>query len=70
MQNIFKTIIRNNYSSLLHGLSLGLGLNYAIRNEKYIHIPLCFLIPTVYVGYNIYEIASNTLLRIEHDNKP
>lgn len=32
----------------------GLGLAYAISNEKYIHTPLIVVIPSIYVGYQGY----------------
>ena len=32
----------------------GLGLAYAVSNEKYAHIPLIVVIPSVYTGYQVY----------------
>ncbi len=32
----------------------GIGLAYAISNEKYAHVPLIVLMPSVYTGYQAY----------------
>ncbi len=32
----------------------GLGLAYAISNDKYHHIPLTVIFPSVYIGYQAY----------------
>jgi hypothetical protein len=32
----------------------GLGLAYAVSNEKYAHIPLIVVVPSVYTGYQAY----------------
>jgi hypothetical protein len=30
---------------------LGIGLAYAIEKKEYLHIPLVFVFPSIYVGY-------------------
>jgi hypothetical protein len=34
---------------------LGAGLCYAIENEKYLHLPLVVLFPSIYAGYQSYN---------------
>jgi len=36
-------------------LLLGAGLCYIIKIEKYSHIPLVIVAPTIYAGYNLYN---------------
>jgi hypothetical protein len=40
---------------------LGIGLAHAIQNELYIHIPIIFLTPSVYAGYNAYNNKDNII---------
>lgn len=44
--------IANNTSQLF---LLGGGLCYVIEEKKYTHIPVVFLFPSIYCGYNIYK---------------
>ena len=34
---------------------LGGGLAYAVQQEKYYHIPIVFLVPSVYAGYQAFN---------------
>ena len=34
---------------------LGAGFCYAISEEKYHHLPVAFLIPSAYAGYQMYK---------------
>ena len=42
-------------SATFHNLLLGAGICYTIQSEKYIHIPLVILSPSIYAGYNCYK---------------
>ena len=41
--------------SSINGLLIGAGICYTIQSEKYIHIPLVILFPSVYTGYHSYK---------------
>lgn len=47
-----KNIITNTAGSMFF---LGGGLCYALEEKKYIHIPVVFLFPSIYCGYNMYK---------------
>ena len=49
---IHTRILTNNY---IHQLLLGAGISYSIQNEKYLHIPLIILSPSIYAGYHCYK---------------
>ena len=34
---------------------LGGGLAYAVQEKKYYHIPIVFLVPSVYAGYQAFN---------------
>lgn len=34
---------------------MGMSLAYAYEKEKYLHLPIIFLFPSVYAGYHIYK---------------
>jgi hypothetical protein len=34
---------------------LGAGLSYAIEKKFYIHIPIIFIMPSVYAGYHMFK---------------
>jgi hypothetical protein len=36
-------------------IMVGAGLAYAVQNELYLHLPLIFLTPSIYVGYHLYN---------------
>jgi hypothetical protein len=36
-------------------LLLGAGTCYAIQREKYWHLPIVFVIPSIYAGYQAYK---------------
>jgi hypothetical protein len=42
-------------NSSINGLLIGAGICYTIQSEKYIHIPLVILFPSVYSGYHSYK---------------
>ena len=39
----------------IRNILLGAGMSYAINKEKYTHIPIIFLAPSIYAGYHLYE---------------
>ena len=42
-------------SGTVQNFFLGSGLCYAIQNEKYWDLPLLFLFPGIYAGYNTFK---------------
>lgn len=40
---------------------LGSGLCYAIQNERYLHVPLVVLFPSIYAGYHSYQNKEHIL---------
>jgi hypothetical protein len=40
-------------------LFAGASLCYAIKNEKYLQVPLTILFPSVYAGYHLYKNKDN-----------
>lgn len=51
--------------SPIHGLILGSSLCFAIDRKNYSHIPVIFIAPSIYCGYQLYnnkkELASEGL---------
>lgn len=43
------------YYSPIRSLLLGAGFAYAINEEKYHHVPLTLVFPSVYAGYQSYK---------------
>ncbi len=39
----------------LRNILLGAGLAYAAQKEKYWHLPIAFVVPSVYAGYHAYK---------------
>jgi hypothetical protein len=42
-------------SGSLRNVLLGAGIAYAIEKEQYTHIPIVFVFPSVYAGYQLYK---------------
>jgi hypothetical protein len=34
---------------------LGAGLSHAVEREEYTHIPLIFIVPSIYAGYHAHQ---------------
>jgi hypothetical protein len=34
---------------------MGMSFAYATEKQKYIHLPIIFLFPSIYAGYHIYK---------------
>ena len=47
--------ITNYHLGSIRNVLLGAGLCYAVENEKYTHLPIIFLVPSIYAGYNLFE---------------
>jgi hypothetical protein len=47
--------IANYHLGSIRNVMLGAGRCFAVQNERYTHIPLICLVPSVYAGYNLYE---------------
>ena len=39
----------------LRNVLLGAGLHYAVESEKYTHIPLILIFPSIYAGYHAHR---------------
>ena len=39
----------------------GMGLCYAIENQKYLHVPLTIFFPSIYAGYHLYKNKKNII---------
>jgi hypothetical protein len=48
------------YSSF-RNILLGAGMAFAIDQEKYSHIPVCIVFPSIYGGYQTYTNRRNIL---------
>jgi hypothetical protein len=47
--------------SPIHSLLLGAGICYTFESQKYLHIPLVILSPSIYAGYHCYKNKENIL---------
>jgi len=47
--------ITNHHFGSFRNVLLGAGLCYAVQNEKYTHLPVIFIFPSIYAGYNLFE---------------
>ena len=47
--------ITNYHLGSIRNVMLGAGLCFAVQNERYTHLPVIFLVPSIYAGYNLYE---------------
>jgi hypothetical protein len=47
--------IRHYVSGTPRNMLLGAGLYYAVEHEKYEHIPIVVICPSVYAGYHLYK---------------
>jgi hypothetical protein len=59
--NINIRTIRLLTASTTNNLLLGASIYYSIETEKYLHIPLVILSPSIYAGYHIYKNKDNIL---------
>lgn len=50
---IVQNIQHTGVSILFRSLLLGAGFAHAIREENYLHLPVAFLIPATYFGYQL-----------------
>lgn len=53
--NEFPNRISVGHYTAFRSLLLGAGLCYAIGEERYHHIPVTFLLPSIYAGYHLYK---------------
>jgi hypothetical protein len=49
---------------------LGLGLGYALEHKAYSHVPLIFIFPSIYAGYQTYVNRDAILSRIYSASNP
>ena len=53
--------ITNYHLGSFRNLLLGAGLCFAVQNERYIHLPVIILVPSIYAGYNLFENKDNVV---------
>jgi hypothetical protein len=53
--------ITNYHLGSFRNLLLGAGLCFAVQNERYIHLPVIVLVPSIYAGYNLFENKDNVV---------
>ena len=45
-----------NYNvGVVRNVLLGAGLCFAVQNERYTHLPVILIFPSIYAGYNLFE---------------
>jgi hypothetical protein len=49
------TILMGAFTGPVRNLIMGGTLCYAIQQERYWHIPVILLTPSIYAGYNLFE---------------
>lgn len=54
-------IVMNAFTSPLRNILLGGALCYAVQKNKYLHIPIIFLTPSIYAGYHLFENKAEVL---------
>lgn len=62
LNNESTKIIHNYLYGPVRNILLGSGLCYAIENKFYLHIPVIFFFPSIYVGYHTYKNKDNIKL--------
>ena len=62
-------IVKNAFTGPVRNLILGGALCYAVQNERYSHIPLILLTPSIYAGYQLFENKAIVLKFIETHKK-
>jgi hypothetical protein len=61
-------IITQYISGTARNFFLGSGLCYTIQNEKYWDIPVLFIFPTIYAGYNTFKNKDNIIKYINQNS--
>ena len=46
-------------------LLLGAGLCFAVQNERYAHLPIIVLAPSIYAGYNLFENKDSVMASLK-----
>ena len=54
VEAIARTLNVNHFTSF-RNILCGAGIAYAVAEEKYTHLPLAVLIPSIYAGYQAYS---------------
>lgn len=55
MSNLISNFSNIHVTGAFRNILLGGGLCYSIEKEKYWHIPIILLSPSIYAGYNLYN---------------
>jgi hypothetical protein len=53
--------ITNYHLGSIRNVLLGAGLCFAVQNERYTHIPIIIIVPSIYAGYNLFENKDNVV---------
>lgn len=70
MNHYSKELINKIYNTSEHSINLfvhgymsnlirGIGLAFCIEQDKYLHLPLPLLCPSIYLGYQAYQYKLN-----------
>jgi uncharacterized membrane protein YeiH len=62
-QKVFEPIkyITNYHVGSIRNVLLGASLCFAVQNERYTHVPVICLFPSIYAGYNLYKNKDNVV---------
>lgn len=60
-QTPVQAIVVSAFTGPVRNLFLGGSLCYAVQQEKYWHIPVLLLFPSVYAGYNLFKNKTELL---------
>jgi hypothetical protein len=47
--------ITNHHFGSVRNLLLGASLCFAVQKERYTHLPIILVAPSIYAGYNLFE---------------
>ena len=57
--------ITNYHLGSFRNVLLGAGLCFAVQNEKYTHLPIIILVPSIYAGYNLFENKDSVMASLK-----
>ena len=55
MNQVIANVIHNARITTARNLLMGAGLGYCVSEEKWLHLPVVVLVPSVYAGYQLYQ---------------
>lgn len=65
-----KLVTNNNHYifGTTRNILLGAGLCFAIENKKYWEVPVAFIFPSIYVGYQSFKNRDNIISYVKNYN--